>query len=187
MRWDDVFADLETAAAGLQQRERDSEIADRTRAELGTIAVADRFRASLGRSVSVRVMGLGVVTGKVQRVAVEWTLLGTSAGVEWLLAWPAVTGVTGLSAQAIDAPASPVERTLGWPATWRVLARDRAPVQVVHRDGTSVTGVPGRVGADFVELGVRDPDLASTRTTGAVELVPYAAVAAVRCPRLPTG
>lgn len=188
MRWDDVFADLETAAAGLHQRERDAEIADRTRAELAGVEIADRFRATLGRLVSVRVMGLGLVTGRVQRVAGEWTLLETSADVEWLLAWPAVTGVAGLSAQAIEAPASQVERALGWPATWRVLARDRAPVQVVRHDGTSVTGIPGRVGADFVELGLRDPDLAPTRTgSPAVELVPYSAVAAVRCPRLPSG
>ena len=112
MRWDDVFADLETAAAGLQQRERDAEIADRTRAELAGIEIADRFRATLGRLVSVRVMGLGVVTGRVQRVAGQWTLL-ESADVEWLLAWPAVTGVAGLSAQAVEAPASHVERALG--------------------------------------------------------------------------
>lgn len=188
MRWDDVFADLEAAAAGLRQQERDSEIADRTRAELATVALADRFRAAVGRSATVRVTGLGVVSGRVERVAPRWLLLAAADEVEWLVAWPAVLGVSGLSAQAVDQAPGHVESALGWPATWRVLARDRGPVQVARLDASMVTGIPDRVGADFVELGLRDPDDASTRTpSSTVELVPYAAVAAVRCPRLPAG
>ena len=184
MRWDDVFADLELEAAGLVERERDMEIAERTRAELATIELMERFRAALGSQVSIRVTGAGVLQGQVRRVASRWVLLTASSDVEWLVAWPALMGVTGLSPQAADAEASPVEPGLGWPATWRVLARDRAPVQVVRTDGSSVTGVPGRVRQDFVELTPsRLEDAASDRLgRAATELVPYGAVAAVRCP-----
>lgn len=189
MRWDDVFAGLEADAAGLQDRERDTEIADRTRAELATVALADRFRATLGRSAAVRVTGLGVVHGRVERVTPRWVLLAAADDVEWLVAWAAILGVAGLSIQAVGASTGHVETSFGWPATWRVLARDRAPVHVVRRDGSSLTGIPDRVGADFVELGLRDPDISSStrRQPAVVELVPYAAVAAVRCPRQHTG
>jgi len=188
VRWDDVFADLEVEAAGLRQQERDAEIADRTRAELATVVLADRFRAAVGRSASVLVTGLGVVNGRVERVARRWVLLVAADDVEWLVAWPAVLGAAGLPVQAVEESPGHVNSALGWPATWRVLARDRGPVQVVRLDASMVTGVPDRVGADFVELGLRDPGDASTRTPStAVELVPYAAVAAVRCPRLPAG
>ncbi len=189
MRWDAVFADLEADAAGLEQRERDAEIADRTRAEMATVALADRFRASLGRAASVRVSGLGVVTGRVERVAPPWVLLRAADAGEWLVAWTSVVGVNGLSVRAVGAPSDrasrQMEAALGWPATWRVLARDRAAVRIVRHDGSSVTGTPDRVAADFVELGLQDLDeLGWTRTgAGTVELVPYAAISAVRCPR----
>ena len=184
VRWDDVFAELELESAGLVERERDMEIAERTRAELATIGLVERFRAAPGCQASIRVTGAGLLQGRVRRVTSWWLLLAVAGNVEWLVAWPAVMSVTGLPPQAVDAEASPVEAGLAWPATWRVLARDRAPVHVVRTDGSCVAGVPGRVGRDFVELTTsRLEDSASARRTGApTELVPYGAVAAVRCP-----
>jgi len=185
VRWNDLFADLELEAAGLEERERDLEIAERTRAELATVAVADRFRAALGSPVSVRVAGADVLRGDLRRVTPKWFLLACSGDVEWLVAWPALMGATGMTAQAVDPALSRVESALGWPATWQVLARDRAPVYVLRRDGSRVTGVPGRVGRDFVEVLGNGPDLHDgTRFAQAPpELVPYDAVAAVRLPR----
>jgi len=175
VRWDDVFAELAADAEELDRRERDAEIADRTRAELATITLADRFRAAQGRQVSVRVQGLGVLVGQVQRVTPHWLLLSSSGATEWLVAWSGVAGASGLPRQAVARTAGRVESALGWPATWRVLARDRATVHVVRHDGSSITGVAQRVGADFVEIQPGGSD--------DVELVPYASVTAVRCPR----
>jgi hypothetical protein len=184
VRWDDVFADLELEAAGLVERERDLEIAERTRAELATVGLVERFRAGVGRPVSLRVAGAGVLTGDIRRVTARWGLLAAPGDAEWLVAWSAVMGVTGLPPQAVDAGASRVESGLGWPATWRVLARDRAPVHVVRTDGSRVTGIASRVGRDFVELtasGLEHPTwVGGTRVP--TEVVPYQAVAAVRCP-----
>ena len=185
VRWDDLFADLEVEAAGLAERERDLEIAERTRAELATVAVADRFRAAVGLLVSVRVTGADVLRGHVRRVTPQWLLLASAGDVEWLVAWPALMGATGVPAHAVDPAPSPIEAGLGWPATWRVLARDRAPVYVVRRDGTRVTGVPSRVGKDFVEVLASGPDLpdAPRYAQATTELLAYDAVAAVRLPR----
>jgi len=181
VRWEDLFAGLELEAAGLADRERDLEIADRTRAELATVPLQARFRAALGVQVSVRVAGAGMLHGDVRRVTPLWVLLAVGR-TEWVVSWPAVMGVTGLPAQAVDPTPSAVESRLGWPATWRALARDRAAVHIVRRDGSSVTGVPGRAGEDFVEVGLSGSELPlsgrSARTP--TELVPYDAVAAVR-------
>jgi len=183
VRWDELFADLEAQADALHQRDRDAEIADRTRAEQATVEVADRLRAAIGHTVTVRVGGVGFLTGRVQRVGAAWLLLGTGEEAPWLVAWPAVIGVVGVPRRAVAAD-SRVTEGLGWPSTWRLLARDRALVHVVRFDASTVSGVPERVGRDFVEL--RVSGLESSLPAHA-EVVPYAAVAAVRCPRYPTG
>jgi hypothetical protein len=184
MRWDALFADLETAAAGEWLRERDAEIAERTRAELGRVRLVDRLRAVADRAsagehadIAVRTLAAGTLRGEITRVTDDWFLLVTPAH-EWVVAIDAVLGLSGLPPVA-RAPESrsAVSAGLGWAAAWRVLARDRTSVHVVRRDGETVAGVPGRVGHDFVELGDVDG------VGRAVEVVPHAAIAAVRCPR----
>ncbi len=184
MRWQRLFADLEVDALGLDMLERDAEIMDRTRAELASIRLADRFRAAIGVTVSVRVEGADGLRGQVRQVAACWLLLATSEQVEWLVAWSALLGVTGLPAQASPSRGSQIAERMGWPATWRALARNRDEVHVVRRDGSVVTGVPERAGADFVEIRHLGPDadVRSRRSAGR-ELLPYEAVAALRCQR----
>jgi hypothetical protein len=190
MRWDALFADLETAAAGAWQRERDAEIAERTRAELARLRLADRLRAATDRpaeaaEVGVRVLAAGVLRGAITRVTDAWFVLVTPAH-EWVVAMDAVLGVTGLPASA-RSPESrgAVARSWGWSAAWRVLARDRADVYVVRRDGSTVAGLASRAGQDFVEISPAGRDEPGRGV--APELVPHAAIAAVRCPREPAG
>lgn len=103
---------------------------------------------------------------------------------EWVVAMDAVLGVTGLPASARPPESEgAVARSWGWSAAWRVLARDRAEVYVVRRDGSTVAGLASRAGQDFVELSPAGPDEPGRGV--APELVPHAAIAAVRCPREP--
>lgn len=182
MRWERLFADLEVEAAGLDLAERDSEIAERTRAEQATVHLADRLRAAVGAPLTLHVKGAGTIPGQLEQVSSCWLLLSTATSVEWLVAWPAVMSVAGLRSRAAVAPTSALER-LGWPATWRVLARDRGLVHVVRSDGSTVDGVPERAGADYVEL--RREGGLEIGSRGDLELVPYAAVAGVRYRREP--
>jgi hypothetical protein len=182
MRWDALFADLEAAAAGEWQRERDAEIAERTRAELARLRLVDRLRAVAdGRP------RLDVELGALTRVTDEWFVLVTPSH-EWVVATDAVLGVTGLP-PAARSPESQgtVARSWGWSAAWRVLARDRTEVHVIRRDGSTVTGLASRAGQDFVELTASDSLAEPVRSAAASELVPHAAIAAVRCPREPVG
>jgi hypothetical protein len=190
MRWDALFADLEAVAAGERLRERDAEIAERTRAELGRLRMVDRLRAAadrpptgVGAEVAVRVWAAGVLRGVVARVTEQWFLLVTPTH-EWVVAMDAVVGIAGLPPAAKPGESNPaVSSALGWPAAWRVLARDRTPVHVVRRDGSTVVGTPGRVGQDFVELSDAESGSGAGWSGSGYEVVPHAAVAAIRCPR----
>jgi hypothetical protein len=173
MRWDRLFAELEAEAAELADRRRDAEIADRTRAELARTRWVDRVRASTGATVRLRLLGADLVEGTVLQVAADWLLLRAGAH-DVLVPAHAVVGIEGVGA-ATSPPADLPGGAPTWPAAWRVLARDRARVRLVRAGGSTVHGVPVRVGADFVEL-----DTAS----GPV-LVPYAAVTASYVPREP--
>ena len=187
MRWDALFADLEAAAEGEWQRERDAEIAERTRAELARLRLVDRLRAvvegrtSAGVELAVRVLAAGVLRGEVTRVADEWFVLLTPSH-EWVVASDAVLGVNGLPSSARPPESEgAVARALGWSAAWRVLARDRSEVHVVRRDGSTVAGRANRAGHDFVELTAGPGDAGHGGVVP--ELVPHGAIAAVRCPR----
>lgn len=182
MRWDELFADLELEADGAAQRERDSEIAERTRLERSRIGLRDRLHAATGHEIGVNLETVGLVRGTLLRVGADWLLLGAGRE-EWIIDTAAVLGVSGLPASA-RAPGSggAVTARLGWASAWRVLARDRAPLLVLRRDGTSMAGVADRVGEDFVEL-TTAIDAAPTAGSRTREAVPFAAVVAVRCPR----
>jgi hypothetical protein len=172
VRWDRLFTDLEAEASELSERERDAEIADRTRAELARTRWADRVRASTGSTVRLRLLGADLVEGAVLQVAADWLLLRAGAH-DVLVPLHSVVGVEGVTttSEPLTAVAA---ATPTWASAWRVLARDRAPVRVVRVGGSTVHGVPTRVGADFVEL---DPGLVHEARPAPV-LVPYAAISA---------
>lgn len=177
MRWERLFSDLEAEAAELAGQDREAEIADRTRAEVARSSWIDRVRAAVGISVRLRLLGADMVEGTVLQVGADWLLLRAGAN-DVLVPVHAVVGVEGTPARArVAEPAGKVEAPT-WTAAWRVLARDRAPVRVVRAGGSTVHGVPVRVGADFVEL---DPALGQEQRDAAVGgrvLVPYSAITA---------
>lgn len=184
MRWDDLFADLEVDADGLQQRDRDAEIAERTRTELAALVLIDRLRAGRGDVVALEVLGVGRIEGRLRRVTPEWVLLDVDGRSGWAVALAALTGVEGLSAAAVPgAQVGQVATRTTWSSAFRVLSRDREVVVVRRVDGSSVRGVPARVGRDFVEMWLRDDETSaqgrSARATPRLTVVPYAAVAAV--------
>ena len=171
VRWDELFRGLEDEAAGLSNQERDLDIAERTRMELARIGTAARLAAGVGHDLELRLEAIGPIRGRLERVTPRWLLVGAGT-VQWMVSTDAVLGVRGLPTRAATFPAAAVVGRLGWGSAWRILARDRTGLHVVRRDGSSLDAVAERVGEDFVELTV----------LGRRELVPFAAVAAVRLP-----
>ena len=174
MNWDEqlfaVLDDLEQQAESLYDAEREAEVADRSRAEYGAVTLASRLMASLDSSISLDLLGVGRVSGRLLRVATGWLLLETAAG-QWVVPLEAVTSVGGASPRSVPEVAwSPVTR-LGLGSALRRLS-EAGERCLVHRvAGSPLDGVVHRVGQDFAEVEV---------APGRVELVAFGSIAAVQ-------
>ena len=182
MRWRALFDDLEGQLAAAEAAELRGEVADRTRREAALLSVADRLRGAEGAALGVVVHGAGTVHGRLLDAGADWLLLEEAGAREVLVPLTSVLGVTGLGPRtAAPGTAGEVGRRLDLRWALRGLARDRAGVSVVLRDGTSVAGTLDRVGADHLDVAEHAPGEA--RRAGAVRqvrLVPLPAVALVR-------
>src|SRR3712207_1552828 len=79
MGWDEelfaLFDDLEGQATALYDAERAPELADRGRAEYQQVTLDGRLMASVDLEVTLEVVGVGAVTGRLSRVSSGWCLL----------------------------------------------------------------------------------------------------------------
>ncbi|MCW2774683.1 MAG: hypothetical protein JWN91_3009 [Nocardioides sp.] len=174
MAWEEelfaVLDDLEQQAEALYDAERDADLADRSRSEYQQVSLASRLMATVGGPVRLEVLGVGAVSGELDRVASGWCLV--SAGdQDWVVRLDAVTVVRGASARSLPEVAwSPVSR-LGLGSALRRIADtgERCVLRLV--DGTAHDAVLRRVGADFVEATVGE---------GHAVLVPFGTLAAVQ-------
>lgn len=184
MRWQQLFEDLAAQQEAMELRERDAEIAEHTRAELGQVQLLDRLAATLGDPVRCRVRGVGAVEAVLTDVGADWLLLearpSVPAGRELLLPVSALLTVEGLSRRAEQDPAG-TSRRLGLRHALRAVSRDRAAVRVHDVEGDHVTGTIDAVLADHLELGrhADDEPRREAALRGRVSL-PYAAVVMVR-------
>ncbi len=176
MAWDHelaaLFADLERQAEALYGEDRAAELADRSRAEYSLVSLAGRLAASLGRELTLEVVGVGPVTGRLERVGDGWCLVRSPA-TDWVVLQDAVAAVRGASGRAVaEAARSPLTR-LGVGSALRGLADAGVRCVLHRRDGARHEGLLERVGGDFVEL--------RPEADGAdvVHLVAYSALAAV--------
>jgi hypothetical protein len=175
MGWEDelfaLFDDLEGQAGALAAAERGAEHADRSRAEYQTVTLASRLMASAGTDITLGIVGVGPVSGTVDRVAADWVLL--SAGQhDWVINVDAVTTVERASVRSIPEVAwSPLTR-LGLGSALRRIAEAGERCLLHLRDGSRHEGSLRRVGADFCELLEGDERR--------MLLVPFAALAAAQ-------
>ena len=89
------------------------------------------------------------------------------------MALAAVLSLRGLDGGGVADAARPVSTRLGLGSVLRGVSEDRDEIVLHGLDGRAVRGVLGRVGRDFVEI-------AAPRGPGRVDVVPFAAIAAVR-------
>ena len=153
MRWTALFADLEAQLEAAERGELAAEVADRSRREAALVPAGDRLAAAVGAQVGVTVVGAGAVSGRLVDTGPDWLLLEEVGRRELLVPWPAVLSVSGLGARTRE-PGAVGEVAARLDLRWalRGLARSRAGLSVVLRDGTVHAGTLDRVGADHVEL-----------------------------------
>jgi len=182
MRWKALFDDLEAQAEAAAAAELEGEVRDRTRREVGLLGLLDRLRPAQGSVLVVTVLGGGTVTGRLLDVGPDWILLDERAGRELLVPLAGVLSVGGLGRRAQPRePGDEVGRRLDLRWALRGLARDRAPVQVLLRDGSMLAGTLDRVGSDYVDL-AEHPQGEARRSAAVqgVRLVPLQALALLR-------
>ncbi len=186
MTWDrhlfSVFDDLEQQALGLYAEERDAEVSDLGREEYSRVSLASRLMASVDRPISVEVLGVGALSGTLDRVTGSWCLLRCHPH-DWLLPLSAVVSVVGASERSVPEVAWPAIGRLGWRSALTRLVDLGHPCVVHLRNGTHHELVPRRAGADFLEASAIGTDEGSR--SAAPMLVPFAALAAVRSLELP--
>lgn len=165
-----LFDDLEGQAAAAWEADREAELADRARAEYGSVTLASRLMASRGRTIALDLPHVGRVEGRLARVGEAWCLL-SGTGQDWIVPLRAVAAVHGSSGRSVPEVAwSPVDR-LGLRAALRRLADTDARCLLHLADGTRHEAYVHRVGADFLEArGARSERV----------LVPYDGLVAVQ-------
>lgn len=185
MRWNALFQDLELQLAEAGLLDLESEIAERSRADLAAIALGDRLRGSLGCHVGVHLGSGQVFAGTLTHAGSE-SLVIDEALHQVLIPYAAVGHYTGLGRYSVG-EASPVRRRLGLASALRGLARDRAGLTVLvagrSRD-LQLQGVIDRVGRDFFDLALTLPGEARRAGRVAdVATVPFQALDALRSRR----
>lgn len=179
MRWERLFADIESQWRAAEEAEFAAEVADRARREAATLHLADRVRGAVGAQVQVGLPGLGVVNGRLTDCGSQWLLVTEPAGAEVWAPLSGVAWIAGLTAYS-EAPTGVVASRLGMTSALRAMARDRSAVTVWLRDGTSLPGVIDRVGADFIELRGDVAGELPRRDRASVRTVATAAIVAIR-------
>lgn len=185
MRWDALFEDLEAQLAAGMRLELDGEVAERTRADVAAVELADRLRGSLGLQIGVY-LGSGSRLEGVLRHVGSQSLLLDEARHQVLIPQSSAVRYSGLSRFAVTEQ-SPVRRRLGLAGSLRVLARDRALLTVLVAQGSSESllhGVIDRVGRDYLDLAVTEAGeerrAANVRETATI---PFPALAGIRSAR----
>ena len=145
-----LFDDLEGQAEALYDAEREAEVADRSRAEYQHVSLASRLVASVDTEVGLDVVGVGTLSGLLQRVNAEWCLL-ESGSQEWIVPLAGVSVVRGASARSVPEVAWSPLSALGLGSALRRLAQAQERCLVHLVDGGRHDVRLTRVGADFAE------------------------------------
>jgi hypothetical protein len=153
VRWDRLFADLETQLDAAADGELAAAIAERTRREFAATSIEGRLRAAAGRPIELSIAGAGVIGGTARRSGSGWLLLDVPGGAPAVIATRLIAAARDLPVAARELPPDEAAAPeVGLAHVLRVLARDRTPTAVVMADGSRFTGTIDRVGIDYLDL-----------------------------------
>ena len=189
MRWQQLFADLQGQFEEQEAAADRAEWSSRARAEIGSVALADRLRGAVGSSLSLHCRGAGRVAGRLVEVGPDFVLVEDEQARSSLVAAGAILAVSGLSRRtAVAEDAGPVRGRLDLRRALRALARDRAAVHLTLDDGLVLSGTVDRVGADYLELAEHPADQPRrSEAVVGVRAVVIGAIAVVRSGAAPWG
>ncbi|TDT82537.1 hypothetical protein DFO47_102468 [Arthrobacter sp. AG258] len=182
MRWDALFNDIESQLAEIDRLSLDAEINERARAELVSLPVEDRLRASVGYRIGVHLLCGESVHGELTHAGADALVLDDEQS-QVLVPYAAVARYVGLGRHA-RAENSAVRRSIGLAHSLRGLARDRAELAVTvggAAGSVRLAGVIDRVGSDYIDLAVVTPgEVRRSQGVSQVSAIPFAGLAMIR-------
>ncbi|MFL6177154.1 MAG: hypothetical protein ACJ715_10920 [Ornithinibacter sp.] len=183
MRWEGLFEDLEGQLAAEQRRERDDEVAERTRRERALVTLGSRLAAGLGTRVGIGLIGGHHVEGVLGDLGEDWVLVRVDAGAHEVLV--PLPGMLTLRSLAVQSASGRCARRFGLGYALRALSRDRATVAItLVGGGPGLLGTIDAVGADHLDLAEHLEGVPRRRqNVRAVTTVPFTAILAVESRR----
>lgn len=182
MRWDALFNDMESQLAEADRLALDSEISERTRAEMVSLPLEHRLRAAVGHRISVHLICGESAQGELTHAGADALVLDDNRH-QVLIPYAAAARYVGLGRHAREEN-SAVRRSVGLAHSLRALARDRAELSVTMGGGggsVRLAGVIDRVGRDYIDLAEVIPGEARrSRGVGQVSAIPFTALAMIR-------
>ncbi|MFP5313045.1 MAG: hypothetical protein ACLGH7_11705 [Actinomycetes bacterium] len=185
MRWDALFNDMESQLAEADRLALDTEVNERTRAELVHLPLEYRLRAAVGYRIGVHLLCGELVRGGLTHAGADALVLDEDQH-QVLVPYAAVARCVGLGRHAMP-EASTVRRSIGLAHSLRGLARDRAELAVTLGGGAGgirLAGVIDRVGRDYIDLAAVAPGEARrSQSVREVSAIPFSALAMIRSRR----
>ncbi|GAA1136822.1 hypothetical protein [Nesterenkonia lutea] len=165
MRWDALFADLESQLDAARTADFDAAVDEASRLEASRLGLAERLRAHRGLQLTLLLPGDQRLNVEIGTVGSDW-LSGSRHPHSVLLPLAALRAVEGMKRSAAQAEPSPARRRLGITAPLRRLARDRSMVSVQGPEGRLAQGLISAVGRDFLEIAQLDAGETHLRRAG---------------------
>lgn len=177
MRWEALFADLETQLEAAQTAEFNAALAEASRLEASRVEFAERLRAHRHRELGLHVWGGQRLDVRIEAVGSDW-LSGALPQHSVLVPLRSILAVEGMARAAARSEPSAARRRLGIMAPLRSLARDRAQVSVIGVHGLLAAGLIATAGRDFVDIAPVSAEGMSRADAGrAARTIPLHAVA----------
>ncbi|GAA1362844.1 hypothetical protein GCM10009596_23000 [Arthrobacter rhombi] len=181
MRWESLFADLESQLNAAKARERTAEIQEMVRIERSQLRLWDHVAGQLGADITVDLLGGLRFRGTLQHVGVNWLSL-REGPAEYLVVDAGIRSLDIAGERAAIAEERAVRRRVSLGAALRSLVRDRARVSVWAVDGAPLgTGTLDHAAADHLRLAQHPVDGYRREVdVRSVALLPLGSVAALR-------
>lgn len=181
MRWESLFADLESQLNAVRARERTVEIQEMVRIERSQLRLWDHLAGQTGGHIALDLLSGQRLRGVLVHVGVNWLSLleGTA---EYLVLAAGVRSIEVAAQRAAVVEDAIVRRRVSQGAALRSLVRDRARVTVWAVDGVLLgSGTLDHAGADHIRL-ARHPADGYRRSADvkSVVLLPFGSIAVLR-------
>lgn len=181
MRWESLFADLESQLNAARARERTVEIQEMVRIERSQLRLWDHLAGQVGADIKADLLGGQRLRGVLQHVGVNWLSL-SEGPVEYLVVDAGIRSLQVEGHRAAVAEEAAVRRRVSQGAALRTLVRDRARVTAWAVDGALLgTGTLDHAGADHLRLALHPSDgYRREADVQSVVLLPQRSVGALR-------